>query len=108
MSEVKAVSDGNFQELINAADLPVLLDFWAPWCGPCARISPHLADLASQFQGKLSVYSLNTDENPETPAKFDIRGIPTLLMLNRGQELDRVSGYLPLAELAAFVTRHLA
>lgn len=87
---------------------PVLVDLWAPWCGPCRFVSPILADLASENAGRLKVVKVNVDENPALSARFDARSIPTLVVLRDGRVVDRVVGAIPKPQLAARLSPHLA
>ena len=93
------VTDANFAEEVERSPLPVLLDMWAPWCGPCRMIAPIIEQLASELAGRVKVAKLNTDENPMTGSRFNVRSIPTLLVLKDGKEIDRVVGALPKQEI---------
>ncbi len=86
------VTDESFAELLENSDTPVLIDFFATWCGPCTAIAPILDEFAGENSDKLKVVKLNVDENPKTPAKFGVRGIPTLILFNQGKEVDKVVG----------------
>lgn len=97
------VDDGNFEKEVLQAEVPVLLDFWAPWCGPCKMIAPILEDLAQAYQGKLKIVKLNVDENQETPSKFNVRGIPTLMIFKDGANVATKVGALNKGQLEAFV-----
>jgi thioredoxin 1 len=89
------VSDDTFEELVLHSHLPVMVDFWAPWCGPCRMIAPIVEDLAVKYQGQAVVAKINTDENPEVPASLGIMGIPTVILFQDGEEVDRVVGFAP-------------
>ena len=99
------VTDANFAGEVEASPLPVLLDMWAPWCGPCRMIAPILEELAGELAGRVKVGKLNVDENPSTAARFDARSIPTLLVLKGGREVDRIVGVQPKAEIARRIER---
>lgn len=93
------MTDANFDEVINS-DKPVLVDFWAEWCGPCKMIGPVVEELAGDYDGKAVIAKLNVDENPQTTAKFGVRSIPTLLVFKKGQIVDKQVGAVPKAVLA--------
>ena len=93
------VTDANFVEEVERSPLPVLLDMWAPWCGPCRMIAPTIEQLAGELAGRVKVAKLNTDENPMTSSRFNVRSIPTLLVLKDGKEIDRLVGALPKQEI---------
>lgn len=107
MSQVVYVNDADFQQTVLASDKPVLLDFWAEWCGPCKAIAPILDDLAAEFDGKAVIAKMNVDDNAETPAQFGIRSIPTLILFKDGQAVETLVGALPKAQLADFLNNHL-
>jgi thioredoxin 1 len=89
------VTDASFDELVLGADLPVMVDFWAPWCGPCRMVAPIVEQLAQAYDGQAVIAKVNTDENPRTPSRYGIMGIPTLILFKDGQEVDRVVGFAP-------------
>jgi thioredoxin 2 len=93
------VTDSNFAAEVEQSPLPVLLDMWAPWCGPCRMIGPVIEQLAGELAGRVKVAKLNTDENPMTASRFSVRSIPTLLVLKDGREIDRLVGALPKQEI---------
>ena len=100
-------SDASFDNDIIKSDKPVLLDFWAEWCGPCKMIAPILDDVAREYQGRLKIAKLNIDENPQTPPKFGIRGIPTLILFKNGTVEAQKVGALSKSQLAAFLDSNL-
>ena len=107
MSDIKHISDASFDQDVLKASGPVLLDYWAEWCGPCRAIAPLLTEVAKDFQGRLTVGKMNVDENQATPAKFGIRGIPTLMLFkNGGVEATKV-GALSKSQLTAFIDSNL-
>jgi len=89
------ITDGTFEEVVLNSQLPTLVDFWAPWCGPCRMIAPVVEDLARDYDGRAVFAKVNTDENVQMAGKLGIRGIPTLILFKDGQEVDRVVGYAP-------------
>lgn len=109
MSEaIHHVTDATFDEQVLKATDPVLVDFWAEWCGPCKMIAPVLDEIAKEFGNKLKIAKVNVDENTETPAKYGIRGIPTLLLFKGGEMVAMKVGALSKAQLSAFVSEHVA
>ena len=92
-------TDATFAQDVLKSDKPVLLDFWAEWCGPCKMIAPILDEIASEYQDRVKIAKLNIDENPQTPHKFGIRGIPTLILFKNGEVAKQVVGALPKARL---------
>ncbi|MGA3158354.1 MAG: thioredoxin TrxA [Steroidobacteraceae bacterium] len=100
-------SDAKFDQDVLKADRPVLLDFWAEWCGPCKMIAPILDELAVEYKDRLRIAKLNIDENPQTPPKFGIRGIPTLILFKNGTVEAQKVGALSKSQLAAFLDQNL-
>ena len=105
---IKHISDASFESDVLQADKPVLVDYWAEWCGPCKMIAPILDEVAGAYQGKLTIAKMNVDENREIPAKFGIRGIPTLMLFKDGQLAATKVGAMSKAQLAAFIDQQLA
>jgi thioredoxin 1 len=105
--KVQAVSDSSFEADILQADLPVLVDFWAPWCGPCKAIAPMIDELAAEYDGKIRIAKMNVDDNPATPGKYGIRAIPTLILFKGGQILDQITGAVGKKQLAAMLDKSL-
>ena len=105
---IKHVSDTSFQADVLQSGTPVLVDYWAEWCGPCKMIAPILDEVAGAYQGKLTIAKMNVDENREIPAKFGIRGIPTLMLFKDGELAATKVGALAKAQLTAFIDQNLA
>jgi len=108
MSEnTKAITDASFEADVVNSSLPVLVDFWAEWCGPCKMIAPVLDEVASEYSDKLTIAKMNVDENPETPQKFGVRGIPTLILFKNGNVESTKVGALTKSQLTAFLDENL-
>ncbi len=108
MSEnVSHTSDATFEVEVLQSDKPVLVDYWAEWCGPCKMIAPLLDEVAGEFKDRLKVMKLNIDENAQTPRKYNVRGIPTLMLFKGGDVIAQKTGALPKARLAAFLEANL-
>ena len=104
---IKHTSDASFEADVLQSDKPVLLDFWAEWCGPCRSIAPALDELAAAYEGKLQIVKMNIDENTATPARFGIRGIPTLMVFKNGQLAATKVGAMTKAQMTALVDQHI-
>ncbi len=105
--QIVHTSDASFADDVLKADKPVLLDFWAEWCGPCKMIAPILDEIAQEYQDRVRIAKLNIDENPQTPPKFGIRGIPTLILFKNGTVEAQKVGALSKSQLATFLDQHL-
>lgn len=104
---IKHVSDASFENDVLKADAPVLVDYWAEWCGPCKMIAPILDEVSLHYKGRLQVAKMNVDENRDTPAKYGIRGIPTLMLFKNGQLAATKVGALSKSQLTDFIDAHL-
>ena len=104
MADVMQISDTSFDSEVLKADLPVLIDFWAPWCGPCKAIAPVLEELSKEYAGKLKVVKMNVDDNPQTPSKYGVRGIPNLILFKGGEVKEQIVGAVPKAHLVKAIT----
>jgi len=106
-SNLLHVNDKNFAAEVLQGDLPVLVDFWATWCGPCKSISPIVEGLAKEFEGRVKITKLNVDENPATPSQYGVRGIPTLILFKSGKIVDQIVGAVPKTKLVAMIEKAL-
>ncbi|MGK2856162.1 MAG: thioredoxin [Thermoanaerobaculia bacterium] len=106
-SAVKQIGDSDFDAAVLKSPTPVLIDFWAPWCGPCRIVGPVVDELSSEYEGKVSMVKINVDENPMVAQQLGVSSIPTLMIFKGGQLADRVLGALPKAELKKFIERNL-
>jgi thioredoxin 1 len=107
MSSASSVTDASFQQDVLKSDIPVLVDFWAPWCGPCRMVAPVVEDVAVEYEGQIKVFKLNTDENPGVAQEYGIRSIPTLMLFKGGQKVDVVVGAVPKATLSTTIQKIL-
>lgn len=107
MSEISSITDQTFETEVLKSTIPVLVDFWAPWCGPCKMLAPVIEKVSTQYSGKIKFVKLNTDENPTTAGSFQISGIPSLLLFKSGQVIDRKVGFIPEKDLTVFLARYL-
>ncbi len=99
MSKVTHVGDENFEAEVIRSSVPVLVDFWAPWCGPCKSIAPIIEEVAQEYEGRLKVAKLNVDDNPVTPSRYGVRGIPNLIILKGGAVKEQIVGAVPKGRL---------
>jgi thioredoxin len=97
------VTDANFEQEVLKSAQPVLIDFWAPWCGPCKAIAPIIDDLAGEYAGRLKVVKINVDDNPEVPARYGVRGIPNLIIIKGGEVKEQIVGAVPKGHLVRAV-----
>ena len=102
---VKEISDASFDADVLKSDVPCLVDFWAPWCGPCKSIAPILEEIAQEFAGKIKVTKINVDDNPRTPTQYRVRGIPNLIFFKGGQLVEQIVGAVPKDQLVAAINK---
>ena len=101
------VTDGTFESSVLKSSLPVLVDFWAPWCGPCKAVAPVLEELAGEYEGRLIIAKMNVDENHTVPSRFGVRSIPSMIIIKNGQEAGRIVGARPKNDLKAAIAPYL-
>lgn len=107
MGNISEVSDASFGQEVLQSTIPVLIDFWAPWCGPCRAIAPVVEELATEYAGRLKVVKINVDDNPKTPSQYGVRGIPNLIIIRAGQVAEQIVGAVAKAQLAKAIDRVL-
>ena len=100
-----AATDATFDEVVTRSDIPVVVDFWAEWCGPCKQIGPALEELAAEYDGRVRIVKVNVDENPQAPARMGVRGIPALFLFKGGEAVDQKVGAAPKAALKDWIER---
>ncbi|MBD2138614.1 thioredoxin [Anabaena sp. FACHB-1237] len=108
MSSVISVTDSNFPQEVLSSEVPVLVDFWAPWCGPCRMVAPVVEEIAVQYVGQLKVVKVNTDENPQIASQYGIRSIPTLMIFKDGEKVDMVVGAVPKSTLSNTLEKYVS
>ena len=104
MANVTEISDQSFETEVLQSPVPVLIDFWAPWCAPCRAIAPVVEELAKEYQGKIKVVKLNVDDNPQTPQRYGVRGIPNLILFQGGNVREQIVGAVPKKRLVDAIT----
>jgi len=105
--KIQTLTDANFDQTVTQSAQPILVDFWAEWCGPCRRLAPTVDELATDYDGRVVVAKMNVDENPAVPMRFSIRGIPTLLLFKGGQIVEQVVGLADKASLKKLIDKHV-
>ncbi len=104
---IMELTDANFDQEVLKSEQPVLIDFWAVWCGPCRALAPIVDEVAQSYSGKVKVMKMNVDENPGTPGRYGIRGIPTLLIFKGGQVKEQIVGYVPKETIEKAIDKHI-
>jgi thioredoxin 1 len=107
MAKPIEVTDKTFQEVVLEADLPIIVDFWAVWCGPCKMIAPVLEEISHEYEGQLQVSKLDVDHNNESAMRYGVMSIPTLILFKKGQPVERIVGFMPKEKLLSRLTPHL-
>jgi len=107
MGKTVSINDVNFDQVINDSKIPVLVDFWAPWCGPCKAVAPILEEISAEYDGKLTIAKLNVDEAPQNASKYGVSAIPTMLIFKDGKSVHSIVGYKPKAEIKKVIDENL-
>jgi thioredoxin 1 len=108
MADVTPVDDDSFEREVLGSSTPVLIDFWAPWCAPCRAIAPVVEEIAREYAGKLKVMKMNVDDNPKTPSRYGVRGIPNLILFKGGQVKEQIVGAVPKSQLVKAISTVVA
>jgi len=101
------VTDSSFEEEVLKSDLPVVVDFWAEWCGPCRMLTPIIEEISKELQGKIKIFKMNIDENPNIPSEYGIRSIPTMMLFKNGEQIDTSIGVKPKNSLVEWINKHI-
>lgn len=107
MGSTQAVTDNDFEKEVLQSQVPVLVDFWAEWCGPCRGLAPKLEEIAGEMAGKVRIVKINIDENQNAPQKYGIRSIPTMILFKNGQQVEQLLGNLPKESIVQMISKHV-